>query len=361
MLCGTQSQRRTSVRTVLVATALLMGCGPESDDSQPGAWAVEPPVYDPLGHSQAGAEDDRPLDGIFEPAPPAQPPSGGSNPGDGTPGAGDPGPVGACDAVASGMLWESQDPISYDGQPVAITATHVAGLGCLSSMTMLFLRDGGCPLRLTWAGSGGTWSLQSASLRSDAECGTGWGSGKEYTSSGGGDARLTYVPSSVAAPAAVQSCTKLIQKIDLNGTVNLSNGGSQLTVALTALRISGAVLSDGVNGGSCDQAPAACVDVACGNDIYGNFCGSCGSGLTCQSGSCVQAAVEPDPPADPPPGSGGTGGGDPAVSCPPNGTGTTVGTQIKDATFKDSSGTSFQLHDYCGATKAIFIMKTAAW
>jgi len=96
------------------------------------------------------------------------------------------------------------------------------------------------------------------------------------------------------------------------------------------------------NGACVTKCTPACTGKQCGDDGCGSTCGSCNEGATCsQAGQCVE--------------SGPTTG-----NCPPNGTGTTVGKQIKNIVWDESTGQPLELHSFCGA-KAIVLIETAGW
>lgn len=356
--------------TLLGATAWLLasGCGSDegsakSKDEQTmaewiGANAPAPPPAETPAGDPGPAGDPSPGAPVGDPPPATEDPLP-ADPAPGTPDPpSDPGPAPGpvnCDATAQGMLWEAGDPINYHGQTVSTSATHVAGEGCLTTIHLTFTIGGKCPLNLSFTGEGGSWSLLSASLKSDPECGPGWGSGKIYSAGvGSSSATLSGVPSMVSQPASGETCTALGAKLDVGGTLHLTSGSSSVDVALTMLRVSGALKSVG-GGGSCGAAPPPCVGVGCGYDALGNYCGGCGSGQVCQSGQCVAEAPPPDdpPPADPDP--------PPLASCPAGGTGQGVGSQIKNIAWTDENGQQVSLHDWCGNVKAILLLKTAAW
>lgn len=353
-------------RLVSIALCLVMcGCG-DADDPNPTYVNLEgapnglpisaPPPLEPAGVG-GSVLPDTPLPG---PGPGNPNPEPGPGTPDPTPGTAPPG----CAASAHGILWEAVDPISYHGESVELSATHVLGNGCMTGLKLTFLRGGACPLDLAFTGEGGSWTLQSASLRSDPQCGAGWGSGKVYNalmSQSWGT--VTNMPGAVDAPGSTATCATLGTKLDLKGELVLSGGGTTINMAPTMLRVSGGIPSFG-GGGACGQAPAACLGVECGVDPFGYDCGICGSDQACVSGHCVG-----NPPAGgdsgaggPPPDNGGGGGGDgPVVTCPSGGTGTTVGSQIKDINWSGGNGQPYSLHTSCGTQKAVFMVQTAEW
>ncbi len=300
---------------------VVAGCGPEEGGASDGA------VDQFLGGAPPG------LDGAGATAPGDTPPVGGQGEA--------PGPGGdvACSPVAHGLVWEAQDPISFHGQPVVASATHVLGDGCMTSLSLGFRVAGKCPLDLTFTGQGGSWSLSKATLRSDSECGGGYGSGKVYQANvQASTATLSNVPASVLAPTANSSCAHLATKMDLNGTLQLVSGGSTITMALTMLRVSGGLPS--VGGVSVNkQAPVETPD----------------PGPPTQP-EPPPAEPEPEPePEEPAP--------DPApiVDCPAGGTGKGLGAQIANFTGKNADGSTFSLHDLCGKATGIFLLQTAEW
>ena len=118
---------------------------------------------------------------------------------------------------------------------------------------------------------------------------------------------------------------------------------------------------------------ANCTNKSCGDDGCGGTCGSCGLNEACKAGNCVCA---PNCGAkqcgnD---GCGGNCGQCPAGSacsatgmcestanCPVNGTGVSVGKQIKNITWNLASGQTLELHSFCGNTKAIVFIEVAGW
>jgi len=214
----------------------------------------------------------------------------------------------------------------------------VKGEGCLVGMKLKFTVGGGqCPLDLAFTAQGASWKLGSATLRSDPECGNGWGSGKTYATAPGASASVMGLPATVASPSAASACTQL-QSLTLNGTLSMTNGGTTIQLGLSGLSVTGWLPSTG-GSGSCGDAPNECGSLECGSDAWGNVCGTCGAGMMCADGLCVE------------------------TSCiaPPGGTGTGKGKQIKDFSLKEAGGGSFSLHSVCGESKAIFMVKTAEW
>ncbi len=237
------------------------------------------------------------------------------------------------------MLWHVKDLINYNGQDVQVSATHVLNAGCMTGMKVEFTIGGKCPLDLQFSGAGGVWSLQSGTLRSDAECGAGWGSGKVYTANASmSSARLVNVPKTVSSPGATSVCTGLGAKIKLDGTLVMSNGATSINVGLTMLRISGAIPSAG-SAGDCGQAPPVQPDPDPEPEPDPN--------------PEPDPEPEPDPNPEPDPG--------PVVSCPPNGTGKGQGSQIADFKAKDENGAAWSLHSLCGKANGIFMLQTAEW
>lgn len=349
---GNRPAQLTLLLFASFALVFVVGCGPEAGDGDPtndnNPWAQpsgeSPPGFTarpgpgaPPGDQPGQPEDPSPPadDEAQKPDPPPAQPDPEPQPRPGSPP--DPGPVENCNATASGQLVQAQDSINYSGQPVAILATHVLGQGCLSTVELTFTISGMCPLKLQFSGHNGPWKLAGGTLRSDPQCGQGWGSGKTYSVNVGGSAgTLTGIPGSVKAPGASKTCTSVSQ-IGLSGEITVQNGNTVVDLSLSSLAISGALLSIGSSSGACGEAPEQCVGVECGKDQWGFDCGSCGAGMMCQSGSCIEA-----------------------VGCLPA-TGKQVGDQIGNTSWKDSNGQPLALHDYCGTAKAILLFKTAGW
>ncbi len=279
----------------LVSCALLaLGCGAEvpQDDAAAGwAGAGEAPVpvvgngpgEPPPGATPPGQSDPDPSPPDSDP-PVTQPGDPGEPPpveDPGPPG----GPLDACYTTALGALGEDSDPIQYGGQPVQVTAQH--GDGCLTGLALKFTKGGQCPLQVTFGVEGGLWTLQGATLRSDPECGNGWGSGKTYATGPGADGTLLGVPSAI--PKGDQACTILDAPIDLAGTIQMTAGGNTIEVGLAGLSIEGLLLSAQGTGGVCGQSPQACTNLECGIDpLFGTSCGTCGPGMFCMAGMCQE-------------------------------------------------------------------------
>lgn len=281
--------------TVLVSLVAL-ACGPTGssdtgDGAPPGPVTPEPWEPPPPGFAETP--------GGGEPSPQDPPPSQPPGPGPETPEPGpvaDPGPpagpLDQCHLTVTGALGQADGPIVYTGGAVEISATHHAQDRCLTSFGLVLRRQGKCPLTLLFEAVNGAWQLKSATLRSDPECGEGWGSGKTYVGVAGTlDGTLLGSPTLVAQGTAAQSCTVLPERIDLAGTFQAQAGGVTLTLTLTGLSLDGYLLTEAVPSGGCGASPEACSALECGVDpVFGVNCGSCQSGMFCLAGGCVEGS-----------------------------------------------------------------------
>ena len=200
------------------------------------------------------------------------------------------GPVDACFATATGQLGQGDDPIDYQGEPVAAQASHVEDVRCLSFVELEYTRQGKCPLTLRFGTKAGVWHLQEATLRSDPECGDGWGSGKTYS----GDlsqsmGSMTGLPPKVAKPVGAQACTLLEAKVELMGALVMVSGEKSIQIELGGLGFEGALLSTAMQYGDCGSDPVLCSTAECGPDpLFGTSCGTCQEGQYCHEGTCVK-------------------------------------------------------------------------
>ncbi len=276
-------------------SAALVACGPAEREPKsaeqfgfgppappaPETPADPTPIDDPTGTGTDPGAGPGVEPGPVEPEPEPEPEDPGPPAG----------PLDACHATATGALGEDSDPIQYHGQPVQITATHNAGQKCLTGMELVFTVGGACPLTLQFGVEGGLWALTSATLRSDPQCGNGWGSGKTYATGPGVDGTLLAAPLAVANGDGDKSCTQLLERLDLAGVLSMTNGGTTIEVILSGLGVEGNLLSSAIAGGTCGASPQPCNQLECGLDpLFGQSCGSCGEGLFCLAGACVEGS-----------------------------------------------------------------------
>jgi len=197
-------------------------------------------------------------------------------------------PIENCVANSMGSMWHEEGPIPYQNQSVQISGEHLGSERCVTALSFVFSHAGKCPLTLQFNGKGGIWNLQNGTLRSDVECGEGWGSGKTYVALlEQSQVSLLGVPKPVDIGNGQQSCTPLEQGIELLGTLIVEAGGTTLELGLSGLNVQGKILTDAVLTGTCGADPAVCEDRVCGQDpAFGVSCGTCAQGSFCMEGHC---------------------------------------------------------------------------
>ncbi len=128
-------------------------------------------------------------------------------------------------------------------------------------------------------------------------------------------------------------CTPGALSCEENQLTECNEGGTGSTVVTTC----GEGTACNAEKGECVCAPH-CADAQCGDDGCGGTCGECPGKQTCQSdGSCATPA------------------------CSPQGTGSTIGTQIKNLSWQESNGETLELHSFCSAKEAIVLIQVAGW
>lgn len=252
-----------------------------------------------------------------------------------------------CGLKPMGFVASSGGDIVYQNNTVDAVAQHLGEQGCVTSASLSFAIDGGCNLDLVFENDSGYWVLASGTFKGEAKCGDFWtGEAVEYTLDTAASVGGLVGLAPVADAAAAESCAEakgvqvvgkalfvapplVVGESDLVFNMNLNglNLDGQLRTALAADAASV----------ECPKEPRLCQGVECGEDFFGADCGGCEaegfscSGGTCQQGGCIEA-----------------------------GDGNTVGFHIGDETWKEEDGTTFRMHEFCGAP-AIWLIKSATW
>lgn len=297
---------------VLCAFALIFaGCASEvaPDDDAPATTETEQP--DPT-NSTDGTEPDGTDNGTTDPL--------------------------ECKLKPAGAVETTLGAVIYHGKTAEVSASHLAGDGCLTGMDIALSVDGKCVLTVSLASEGGEWVAAGASFAPDDGCGEGWPAdvtGELEWVPAESSAALIDPPS--AAADAEGACVDTTT-MTLAGRLRFNGPNAPIDVNLSGVSISGTVLSSSATNVACPAAPALCpAELTCGEDKYGTTCGECAQGMKCDAGVCVEALCPPKAPY-----------------------GTQLGDNLKDITLKDCDGNTFTFHQLCGED-AIYLNLFAAW
>ena len=253
-----------------------------------------------------------------------------------------PPPEANCSASPKGAVRTTYADIIYQNNDVQVTASHLRGNGCVLGMDLSFSISGGCMLSLTFTSDeNNKWKLGGGQFIADSHCGEYWpteANGTYEIDMENSNGALMELPTAVDYPEADASCAQA-ESIELAGKIRFVSAQDPLDlldITLVGLKVSGTILSNAADEGSCPWEFESCVGVSCGEDAYGVACGGCEGELSCVAGVCQASA------------------------CLTEGDGKTVGYHIADILWADSEGEQVNLHDFCKAP-AVWIIKTAGW